>query len=51
VLLDEAIIRESEKEHQKNEQKKQVRAELESTVAYDQMQRLRRTRELLKSEN
>jgi hypothetical protein len=49
ILLDQAIIRESEKEHQKNEHKKQVRAELESTIAYDQMQRLRHTRELLKT--
>lgn len=50
VLLDEAIIRQSAQEQQKDEHKKQVRAELESTVAYDQMQRLKRTRELLKTE-
>lgn len=49
VLLDDAILRESEKEHQKNENKKQVRAELESTIAYDQMQRLRHTKDILKS--
>jgi hypothetical protein len=48
ILLDDAIIRESEKEHQKNENKKQVRAELESTIAYDQMQRLRHTKDILK---
>jgi hypothetical protein len=49
ILLDDAILRESEKEYQKNENKKQVRAELESTIAYDQMQRLRRTKDLLKT--
>ncbi len=48
VLLDEAILREEEKQHQKNENKKQIRAELESTIAYDQMQRLRHTKDLLK---
>lgn len=48
VLLDEAIIRESEKEYQKNENKKQIRAELESTVAYDQMKHLRRVKDLQK---
>ncbi len=49
VLLDEAMLRESEREYQKNENKKQIRAELESTLAYDQMQRLRRTKDLLKT--
>lgn len=50
VLLDEAILREDEKQYQKNENKKQIRAELESTIAYDQMQRLRRTKDLLKTD-
>ncbi len=48
TLLDETLIRESEKEYQKNENKKQIRAELESTVAYDQMQHLRRVKDLQK---
>ena len=48
TLLDEAILREDEKQHQKNEHKKQIRAELESTVAYDQMQHLRRVKDLQK---
>ncbi len=49
ILLDEALLRQSEREYRKNENKKQIRAELESTVAYDQMQRLRRTKDLLKT--
>ena len=46
ILLDEAIAREREKQAQKDHNKKQVRAELESTIAYDQMQRLRRVKDL-----
>jgi hypothetical protein len=49
ILIEEATLRENEKETQKNEQKKQVRAELESTVAYDQMRRLQQTRNLLQA--
>jgi hypothetical protein len=49
ILIEEATLRENEKETQKNEQKKQVRAELESTVAYDQMRRLQQTRDLLQA--
>jgi hypothetical protein len=49
ILIEEATLRENEKETQKNEQKKQVRAELESTVAYDQMRRLQQTRDLLQT--
>lgn len=49
ILIEEATLRENEKETQKNEQKKQVRAELESTVAYDQMRRLQHTRDLLQA--
>lgn len=46
ILLDEAIAREAEKQAEKDHNKKQVRRELESTVAYDQMQRLRRVKDL-----
>ena len=49
TLLDEAIARECEQQNQKDANKKQVRAELESTIAYDQMQRLRKIKELQKS--
>ena len=49
TLLDEAIARECEQQNQKDANKKQVRAELESTVAYDQIQRLRKIKELQKS--
>lgn len=48
TLLDETLLRESEKESRKKENKKQIRAELESTVAYDQMQNLRRVKDLQK---
>ncbi len=48
ILLDEAIARESEKQAERDHNKKQVRRELESTVAYDQMQRLRKSKELQK---
>ncbi len=46
ILLDEAIAREWEKQREKDQNKKQVRRELEATVAYDQMQRLRRVKEI-----
>ena len=46
ILLDEAIARETEKQAAKDHNKKQVRKELEATVAYDQMQRLRRVKDL-----
>ncbi len=46
ILLDEAIAREWEKQREKDQNKKQVRKELEATVAYDQMQRLRRVKEI-----
>ena len=46
ILLDEAIAREAEKQAEKDHNKKQVRRELESTVAYDQMRRLRRVKDL-----
>ncbi|MBC7498593.1 hypothetical protein H7170_03015 [Candidatus Gracilibacteria bacterium] len=46
ILLDEAIAREGEKQREKDQNKKQVRRELEATVAYDQMQRLRRVKEI-----
>ena len=46
ILLDEAMSREWEKQREKDQNKKQVRAELEATVAYDQMQRLRRVKEI-----
>ena len=45
ILVEEATLRENEIQ----EYKKQVRADLESTVAYDQMQRLRHTRDILKT--
>ena len=46
ILLDEAILREHDKKIEREQHKKQVRAELESTVAYDQMQRLRRVQHI-----
>ena len=49
TLLDEAIAREHEQEDKKNANKQQIRAELESTIAYDQMQRLRKIKELQKT--
>ena len=48
TLLDEAIIREKEKEAYKEHKKREVRAELESTVAYGQMQKLKRIKEVSK---
>ena len=49
TLLDEAIIRETETQDIKNQHKERIRKELESTIAFDQMQRLRRTKDLLKT--
>jgi hypothetical protein len=49
TLLDEAIIRETETQDIKNQHKEKIRKELESTIAFDQMQRLRRTKDLLKT--
>lgn len=49
ILVEEATLRENEIQEYKDLQKKQVRADLESTVAYDQMQRLRHTRDILKT--
>jgi Na+/phosphate symporter len=49
TLLDEAIIREQEKEAYKETKKREIRAELESTVAYGQMQKLRRIKEVSKN--
>ena len=46
TLLDEAILREKEKETYKERKKQEVRAELESTVAYWQMQKLRKIKEV-----
>ena len=47
-LLDEAILREQEKETYKASKKQQVRDELESSVAYGQMQRLKHIKEISK---
>lgn len=46
VLLDEAVAKEHEKQDKKNENKRQIRSELEATVAYTQMQRLRQIKNL-----
>jgi hypothetical protein len=46
TLLDEAMIREQEKNTYKEHKKQQVRAELQSTVAYGQMQQLKRIKEI-----
>lgn len=48
TLLDEAIIREREKEAYKAHKKAEIRAELESTVAYGQMQKLKKIKEVSK---
>ena len=48
TLLDEAIIREQEKDTYKEQKKQETRAELESTVAYGQMQKLKRIKEVSK---
>lgn len=46
TLLDEALIREQEKEAYKAHKKQEIRHELENTVAYGQMQKLRRIKEI-----
>ena len=51
TLLDEAMIREQEKETYKQQKKQETRAELESTVAYGQMQKLKRIKEVSKIPN
>lgn len=48
IILDEALAREAEKQEEKNRHKKQTRANLESTIAYNQMQKLRQLREIQK---
>jgi hypothetical protein len=45
TLLDEALIREREKSAYKAEKRKETREQLESTVAYEQMQKLRKIKE------
>jgi hypothetical protein len=51
TLLDEALIREQEKENYKQIKKQETRAELESTVAYWQMKKLQRIKEISKVPN
>ncbi len=51
TLLDEAMIREGEKENYKAHKKQEIRAELESTIAYGQMQKLKRIKEVSKISN
>jgi hypothetical protein len=51
TLLDEALIREEEKENYKKMKRKEVRAELESTVAFWQLQKLQRIKEISKIPN
>lgn len=46
MILDQATQREIEKQKQLDHHKRQIRSELEATVAYDQMQRLRKVKEL-----
>ncbi len=46
TYLDEAKIRSQQAEEQKQEKKQQVRQELESTIAYEQMQRLRKIKQI-----
>lgn len=48
-LLDEALIREQEKESYKAYKKQKIRQELESTVAYWQLQKLKRIKEISKT--
>ena len=51
TLLDEALIRQKEKDAYKEQRKQETRAELESTVAYGQMQKLKRIKEVSKIPN
>ncbi len=46
IILDEALAREAEKQEVKKVHKKQIRAELESTIAYNQMQKLRQVKDI-----
>ncbi len=49
TLLDEAIIRNEEKESEKKNQTEQIRNELETTVAYNQMQQMKKIREIARN--
>lgn len=49
TLLDEAIIRNEEKESLRKNQTRQVREELEATAAYNQMKQMKKIREIAKS--
>lgn len=46
TLLDEAIIRQQEREEYKQNKQREIRKELESTVAYGQMQKLKKIKEV-----
>ncbi len=46
IILDEAITREAEKQSERDHNKKQVRAQLEAAIAYDQVQKLRQIKDL-----
>lgn len=48
TLLDEAIVREQEKEAYKEHKKQEIRHELENTVAYGQLQKLKKIKEISK---
>lgn len=49
MLLDESILRQEEQNLQKEQKKQAIREQLESTVAYGQMQKLRKIKELQKT--
>jgi len=46
TLLDEAIIRQQEREEYKQTKQREIRKELESTVAYGQLQKLKKIKEV-----
>ena len=46
TLLDEAIIRQQEREEYKQNKQREIRKELESTVAYGHMQKLKKIKEV-----
>ncbi len=46
TLLDEAIIRQQEREEYKQNKQREIRKELESTVAYEQLQKLKKIKEV-----
>jgi hypothetical protein len=46
TLLDEAIIRQQEREEYKQSKQREIRKELESTVAYEQLQKLKKIKEV-----